>query len=651
MGYVYDPLSVPGAVSNLSGSAGVGFRLPLLSWLTLRAIASGGYYFAIVNGEGGGSAGNAFFGAGLGVNFSIGPSFVLGVGASYRLYMNLLQTIDLSVGVMYNLFPTVAATSVVSPEQPPAKPLPAQPVPAKPVPLKNEPQKPVEQQNSGLVISNLTFENVFPIFHTYYDDHPIGKLTLKNTESSSATNVSVSLFIRQHMDAPKKCVSIPEIKAGEERSVDLYALFSQKILDITEPTKVAAEISVTYTLNGKSLPLTDVETLRIYDRNAMMWDDNRKAAAFVTAKEPTVLIFSNNVNAWVKGKLNRAVDQNLQTAIALHDALRLYGISYVSNPLTSYAVVSQNKLAIDTLKFPRQTFEYRSGDCSDLTLLYCALMESVQIETAFITIPGHIFMAFALKATPDEARTSFSHPDELIFRNDKVWVPVEVTERAGTLLTAWQQGAKEWRENLSKNQADFYPVHDAWKIYEPVGLPGSGTALQMPDAARVFQDYKSEVSRYIELEIYARVAQLQAAITKSNESPKSVNALGVLYARYDLVEKAEIEFKRALGKTEYVPALVNLGHLSFLKQDMEQALIFYQRAYKKAPQEPTVLLGLARASQELEDYRTVRKSYDELKKVSPALAQQFAYLELRGEESTRAASISGAKEMMVWNEN
>jgi hypothetical protein len=452
------------------------------------------------------------------------------------------------------------------------------------------------------------------------------------------------------MDAPKECANLPELKAGEEKTVDIYALFKNTILDITQATKVAAEIMVNGTLAGRSTSVTKVETIRIYDRNAMTWDDDRKAAAFVTPKDPAVLVFSNNLNALLKGKMNRAMDKNLQTAIALHDALRLCGISYVSNPLTPYAVTSQDKSVVDTLKFPRQTFEYRSGDCSDLSILYSALMESVQIETAFITIPGHIFMAFALGSAPREIRESFSQTDELIFRNDKVWVPIEVTEREKTFLDAWQLGAKEWREGLSRNQAGFYPVHDAWSVYEPVGLPGSGTAPVLPDPAQVLKDFRSDVTRLVDREIFNKVAALQAAITKSQESPKSVNALGVLYARYDLTDKAEREFKRATAKSEFVPALGNLGSLAFLKGDFDTALTYCNRAYQKDPKNPRTLLGIARASHEIENYATVRKAFGELKVVDPDLAGRFAYLELKGEEATRAADIAEVRDVIVWDE-
>ena len=647
--YGYQALATSGTVSDgtnswislLSSSVGLGLGFPLADWLTLRVVAAGGYYYGLASAPGH-NDGSAFFSGGAGASFNLGPSFSLGVGASYRFSVNLIQTIETSIGASYAFgaaarSPTVTQGKVLEPD-------------SRPQPQKAASQKPVEETERGLTIHSLACRNVFPIFHAYYDDHPLGSLTLKNNEASPVKDVSVSFFIRQYMDTPKQCASIPVLKAGEERNVDLFALFKSSILDVTEGTKVAAEISVTYSLAGKGQTLGRTETIRVYDRNAMTWDDTRKAAAFVTAKDPSVLFFSSNVNAAVKGKINRALDKNLQAAMALHGALRLYGMSYVSSPLTPYAVVSKDSLAVDTLKFPRQTFEYRSGDCSDLSLLYCALMESIQIETAFVTIPGHIFMAFALKATPDEARAGFSHPDELIFRNEQVWVPVEVTEREGTFLSAWRKGASEWRENLSKGQADFIPVHDAWRIYEPVGLPGSGTPPTLPDAARILQDFQNDVSRHIDLEIYSRVAELQAAITRSRESPKAVNALGILYARYDLQDKAEGQFRGILEKEEYVPALVNLANLRFLRKDMKDALAFYQRAYKRAPANPLVLLGIARTNQELENYGMVKETYDELKKVAPKLAQQFAYLELKGEESSRAAEISGAEETVVWDE-
>ena len=439
-------------------------------------------------------------------------------------------------------------------------------------------------------------------------------------------------------------------EAGEEKSVNLFALFKNTIFETKQSTKVPVEINMSYKLGGRQQTTSKVETLRIYDRNALSWDNTNKAAAFVMPKEPAVMMTSNQINSFVKASMNRSIDKNLQTAMALHDGLRLLNIAYVSPPLTSYAVRSENRTAIDSVKFPLETLQYRSGDCSDLSVLYCSLLESVQIETAFITVPGHIFMAFALASAEAEVKKTFTSWDEFIFRDGRVWVPVEVTERDGLFLKAWQAGAKEWRENLLKKQADFYPVRNAWKTYEPVNYPGAGNQPPLPDQARVARDFNQDEMSLILREISAREIELMAAASRSNSSPKSLNALGVLYARYDLTDKAEAQFQMAIKTAEYGPALVNLGNLRFRDARTDDALAFYERAFKQAPHDPLALLGLARANHEMQNYGAAKKQYEQLRSLSPELANQFAYLRLQGEESTRAAEASQAGSAIVWEE-
>jgi hypothetical protein len=83
---------------------------------------------------------------------------------------------------------------------------------------------------------------------------------------------------------------------------------------------------------------------------------------------------------------------------------------------------------------------------------------------------------------------------------------------------------------------------------------------------------------------------------------------------------------------------------------MEKALSWFERAAKAAPRDAKVLLALARTSHALEDYRSSRMSYDALKKLDPDLAARYSYLELKGEESVRAASIAGTLDTVLWAE-
>ncbi len=290
----------------------------------------------------------------------------------------------------------------------------------------------------------------FPVFFKYNAKHPIGKAMVKNWEEVPVENVKTSFFVKQYMDNPKAAKIVEWLEPGEEREIDIYGLFTNKVLDITEGTTVSALINVTYRKKGEEVTKEYIETIRLENRNTVTWDDDRKACAYVTAKDPAVLKFAKNVAGSIKGKTYRGVDKNMIMAIALHETLDLYGITYVVDPTTPYIEFSESKLAIDYLQFPMQTLEFMAGDCDDLSILYSSLLEAVGVETAFVTTSGHIFVAFTLSMTPDEARKKFLYPDDLIFREGKVWLPVEITDRNRGFIKAWETGAKEWRESAAK---------------------------------------------------------------------------------------------------------------------------------------------------------------------------------------------------------
>jgi Tfp pilus assembly protein PilF len=79
-------------------------------------------------------------------------------------------------------------------------------------------------------------------------------------------------------------------------------------------------------------------------------------------------------------------------------------------------------------------------------------------------------------------------------------------------------------------------------------------------------------------------------------------------------------------------------------------LVYYNRAYAKDPENPRVLLQVARVNHNLENYATVEKLYAELKARDPSLARRFAYLDLKGEDATRAANVAGVNGVIVWEE-
>ena len=82
----------------------------------------------------------------------------------------------------------------------------------------------------------------------------------------------------------------------------------------------------------------------------------------------------------------------------------------------------------------------------------------------------------------------------------------------------------------------------------------------------------------------------------------------------------------------------------------KKALGYYEKALRKEPEKPAVLLGIARANRELENYGKVREAYEKFKTADAALAARFAYLNLRGSDATKAADFGGVAQLVVWDQ-
>ncbi len=151
------------------------------------------------------------------------------------------------------------------------------------------------------------------------------------------------------MDRPKLCASIATIAEGATADVPLYGLFTDRVLEITEGTKVMATISIEYHYYGaqKHLEHTDVMTLN--NRNTMCWDDDRKAASFVTAKDPAVLRFARNVDEIAKSQDGKGMNAAFRQGIAIADSIALLGVSYAVDPSSPFAETSANTQAVDSL--------------------------------------------------------------------------------------------------------------------------------------------------------------------------------------------------------------------------------------------------------------------------------------------------------------
>jgi len=263
-------------------------------------------------------------------------------------------------------------------------------------------------------------------------------------------------------------------------------------------------------------------------------------------------------------------------------------------------------------------------------------------------VPNHIYLAFALGIARTEVERMFTTGD-LIIEDGTVWVPLEVTLVQKGFLEAWSEGARQWKEYQPVGKADLVPLAKAWEVFEPVGLPGEA-ALTIPPSDRIGRAFESELSRLIDREIAPRVKDIESRIAQAKDSPKLINSLGTLYARFGLLDKAEAQYQKIAGSTgAYTPALINLGNIRLMRSDTKGALAFYTRAAKQDPDNPVILLGLAQAYRGVNDLKNLEATWQRLARVSPATVQQYPALAQAVESGTRAGSAV-VREAIQWQE-
>lgn len=605
-------------LSVIGVTAGAGLSIPFLDFLSFWSRVYGGYglglYNSLQENENISVGGSPLFGGETGIGLQFSPGFSLNIGGGYRHWMSTPEPIIQSAVVRIGASICFGAKASADIDIPGVRILP-----------------------------------IFPVFQTFYDDNPLGSVIVTNTEKGALENVEVSFFVDEYMESPKKSPPVASIEKDETVEVPLYGLFNEDILTITEGRKANAKIVVRFDYRGNSFTVETSETVQLYDRNAMTWDDDRKAAAFITAKNPEVLQFAKGVAGYVREKGNKAVNLNFRIALGLFEALRIHGLRYVVDPQTPYAKLSGEELSIDYLQFPAQTLGYKAGDCDDLSILYCALLESTGIETAFVTVPGHIFASFSLGLTMAEAEKMGFEPNRLIDLHGDAWIPVEVTLVQDGFLKAWEWGAMQWNQFTPSGTAGFFPVHEAWELYRPVGLQvNSALSAPLPEE-RFASAFTEMLEVFVEKQIADKVLALTNRINRNQNDPKLHNQLGILYAQYGFYEKAKDSFRQA-ARLKYNPAFVNLGNVSFLKEEYADALEYYKNAEIHTPRNPAVLLGMAKANYELKQFAEAGTLYRRLKEISPLTAEKNAYLGSEGGETARASSAVSVREHLYWDD-
>jgi transglutaminase-like putative cysteine protease len=335
---------------------------------------------------------------------------------------------------------------------------------------------------------------VFPVSYAWYEKNSIATVSVFNNEPNAITDVSLSFYLERYMNQPTTFGTVPRLLPGERIEIPVTALFNESMLSLLENITASARVAVDYRSLGARKRADFALEMPVYHRNAMSWDDDRRASSCVSARDPAAVYFARYVESALRSRMVSGVPPNVQYAAALFETLNVYGMNYVIDPASSYIDLSENASALDSLNYPYQTLFYRGGDCDDLSILFCSLLEVLGIETAFITIPGHIYMAF--DAGGD---AGFFKAGDLIEYSGKRWFPVEITIPQSGFYIAYRTGLREWNTAPDTPSADgraIYPMKESRELYQPVSVPGAGDNLpEMPEKPEVVKRFLAEIGK------------------------------------------------------------------------------------------------------------------------------------------------------------
>ncbi|MBN1413240.1 MAG: tetratricopeptide repeat protein [Spirochaetales bacterium] len=596
VGYKFIPIRARISMSLAYALLGVGFNWNPLKWLSVELNTTGGYYYGLINnGISAGTGGGGFFvTAGLNTYFKIVQEWGVRVGCSYNKYGDLYQGFIFSAGPTYH--------------------------------INLSEYKALDHEGISVV-------PLYAALYKYYKDNPIGTVVLKNDGASLVKDIEITFQIPAYQSEPIKVKTPSFLYPADEKTAELFTDFSQDVLYLNGETSVQVIMKVKY--DYRDWDYTEISKLNIplYDKNTMEWDDIRKAATYVDKEDPVIQDFSGVISKTVAGKTTEDVEKNLLKAMAIHETLSEFGLKY-SQPADGSA--KDDSRVNDKVLFPRETLDKLTGSYIDITLLYCSLLESQGVETAIISIPGGVLPAFALSVTPKEAPLVFMHMEELIVKDDKVWLPLDISKTESSFLENWQSGARKWRTFSKQKKAGFYPLKLCWETFPSITYLERKKEVAPVSEEEVVRAYQVGVYNFIEWEIKDGVTKLTKDIKEKKGRAEYSNRLGTLYARYGRFEQARSEYNNILRKTEYVPALINLGHINMAQGRLPQALNFYDRAYRVNSYDRILLLSLAAVYYRMGDFYTAQDYYFKLLTLEPDFASAYSFL---GE------SPAGAKEL------
>lgn len=487
------------------------------------------------------------------------------------------------------------------------------------------------QKNAAPVeISRFQVDDLFPSLYRNYADVtmlPIGELTLTNNTAVPISGATVTLFVDNVMSAPTSQL-VPMIVGLSNATIRLAAVFKESVLLNGEDKKMQAIVSLKYMYDGKEHEMKKNVTFVMHGRNAISWKDKRRMAAFISTSNELV-DYIKSIEVTFRDATKYGTYKSIQKAAQVYNVLNKLQFTYSPDPNVNYAKAAETSDMLDYVQYPAETIMRRSGDCDDLVACYSGLLECDGLATAYIDVPGHVYMAFDTEIDTNNIENAGLSRRDVIVAYGKVWLPIETTMLGKQgFITAWKYGAERWYKEMSDQHfPEIITFADAHKVYTPSTYIPKDFKPVLPANDVLQQAYKETIYGLLEKTMASMKVELEARRQAEPQNAYVRSKLGIMYTRTGQYEKAEALLKEAIAiSPESGTFHNNLGNVYFNIGKFDKAAQEYTSALEFEKNDADIFVNLCKTQLALNDKLSARRTWESAIKLRSDVEETYSYM-------------------------
>lgn len=332
-------------------------------------------------------------------------------------------------------------------------------------------------------ITEVKTATVIPAFRKFYLDYPVVRIDLTNNERFLMSNVSVKV-LTGNLTNESLPIYLPEIPTGETASIYVPVEWNEKILQRKSTTAETLNFEINYKAGSKKRTIQTSGICLILGHNNFVWNYNSqsnetgdelldavfnavdgKAAVFVDPNNEDMIELSHQIqNQYLEEVGFDALNPKMKTIYRTLAFLKSRKIKYQLDP--DSVPYGKDSGKVDYLRYPSETLRAGYGDCDDLSILFSQLLESGGVKCAFITTPGHIFVAAESEMNGGLINTLFGSTEKFIEKSGRYYIPMEVTMFNESFEKIWETGLANWN-NASEEEREIFLLDEQWQEFKP----------------------------------------------------------------------------------------------------------------------------------------------------------------------------------------